>query len=98
MWQLRSDRDVKDLVKYKLHDYKHICKDLLTRFIEHDPEDSHAYQNLGILLSANEVIQVQLQGGTTRDFTQKDLYLEAIKLDNNDARSTTWALCCRPMR
>jgi hypothetical protein len=35
-------------------------------------------------LSADEVIQVQLQGGP-REFTRKDLYLESIRLDNGYA-------------
>ncbi|CAL1147233.1 unnamed protein product [Cladocopium goreaui] len=82
--QLRSDRDVQNLVKYNLFDYKHLCRDLLQRVIEHDPADSHAFHNLGTLLSADEVIQVQLQGGS-REFTQKDLFLESIRLDNGYA-------------
>jgi len=82
--QLRSDRDVQNLVKYNLLNYKHICRDLLQRVIEHNPADSHAFHNLGTLLSADEVIQVQLQGGS-RKFTNKGLYLESIRLDNGHA-------------
>ena len=86
--QLRSDRDVQNLVKYELLNYKHLCRDLLQRVIEHNPADSTAFNNLGHLLSASDVIQVQLQGGP-REFTKKDLYLESIRLDNGFAIAYT---------
>ena len=84
--QLRSDRDVQNLVKYELLKYKHLCRDLLQRVIEHNPADSTAFNNLGHLLSASDVIQVQLQGGP-REFTKKGLHLESIRLDNGNARA-----------
>ena len=51
-----------------------------------DNGNARAYNNLGILLSADEVIQVRLQGGP-REFTKKGLYLESIRLDNGNARA-----------
>ena len=61
-----------NLVKYNLWNYKHICKDLLQRVVENNPADTNALCNLGLLLSADEVIQVQLQGGF-REFTKQEL-------------------------
>jgi hypothetical protein len=59
-------------------------QDLYLESIRLDNGCAGAYNNLGTLLSADEVIQVELQGGP-REFTKKDLYLESIRLDNGYA-------------
>ena len=49
---------------WALDDYRHIRKKLLLRVIEHNSTDSHAFVNLGNQLSAQERIEVQLEGTT----------------------------------
>eukprot|EP00438_Fugacium_kawagutii_P019881 Skav226854 [mRNA] locus=scaffold455:242569:244329:+ [translate_table: standard] len=81
--RLETDKLVQDLAKYGLKNYGEIRKKLLVKVIEVKP-DSHAYNNLSNRLSPGETVQVQLQTGP-RTFNRKELYLEAIKLDNNYA-------------
>eukprot|EP00438_Fugacium_kawagutii_P034001 Skav211216 [mRNA] locus=scaffold934:139065:140963:- [translate_table: standard] len=82
--RLETDELVQDLAKYGLRNYREIQKKLLMKVIEVKPADSHAYNNLGTVLSREETVEVQLETGL-KAFNQKELYLEAIKLDNNSA-------------
>eukprot|EP00438_Fugacium_kawagutii_P023704 Skav227687 [mRNA] locus=scaffold2108:170496:172001:- [translate_table: standard] len=83
--RLETDELVQKLAKYGLKNYREIRKKLLVKVIEVKPADSHAFNNLGAALSPEETVQVQLQTGSRR-FNKKELYLEAINLDNNYAR------------
>eukprot|EP00438_Fugacium_kawagutii_P033992 Skav211207 [mRNA] locus=scaffold934:60067:61437:- [translate_table: standard] len=82
--RLETDELVQNLAKYGIQNYREIRKKLLVKVIEVKPADSHAYNNLGDLLSPEEMVQVQLRTGP-KSFNKKELFLEAIKLDNNDA-------------
>eukprot|EP00438_Fugacium_kawagutii_P004666 Skav209255 [mRNA] locus=scaffold990:322418:324148:- [translate_table: standard] len=86
--RLETDELVQRLATYGYHlglqDYREIRKKLLVKVIEVKPKDSHAYTNLGEVLSSEETVQVHLHTGA-RTFNEKELYMEAIRLDNNDA-------------
>eukprot|EP00438_Fugacium_kawagutii_P034012 Skav211227 [mRNA] locus=scaffold934:339593:341224:- [translate_table: standard] len=84
--RLETDELVQKLAKYGLQNYREIRKKLLVKVIEVKPADTHAYNNLGHVLSPGETAEVQLQTGL-RMFNKKELYLESIKLDNNYARA-----------
>eukprot|EP00438_Fugacium_kawagutii_P011119 Skav203190 [mRNA] locus=scaffold39:398670:399884:+ [translate_table: standard] len=71
-----TDELVQKLAKYGIQNYREIQKKLLVKVMEVKPQDSHAYNNLGTVLWAQQT------GPST--FNKKELYLEAIKLDNSN--------------
>eukprot|EP00438_Fugacium_kawagutii_P027222 Skav221325 [mRNA] locus=scaffold2901:300387:303233:+ [translate_table: standard] len=81
--RLETDEFVQNLAKYGIRNYREIRKKLLVKVIEAKPGDSHAYINLGCLLSPGETVQAKLKAGLST-FNEKELYLEAIKLDKNN--------------
>ena len=78
---MRSDQDVEDYVKYGMQNYPQMQKRLLVKVIELNPTDALAYNNLGAQLSRKEKILVW-RNGESKWARNRDLYKEAIELDN----------------
>eukprot|EP00438_Fugacium_kawagutii_P020760 Skav207032 [mRNA] locus=scaffold1901:20421:22184:+ [translate_table: standard] len=82
--RLETDDLVQKLAKYGILNYREIQKKLLVKVIAVKPEDSHACASLGHFLAPEETVQVHLTTGP-RIVNKKELFLEAIRLDNHFA-------------